>query len=181
MLRENRHATGSRSVQPARSRFFRWPLLRSGEDLFSMPEIDAECISRPGHDARPGLPRATPRGDGRCRGWIARRSVLRMLLRKGWLTSWQIDRLKKGDPSGFFYGDAKVLFHLAEGTFARVYRGEHIRPAGSRSRSRCSGSGSPRSRRRSTGSTRRPRPASGSATPTSSGSSTWGSTTIGTS
>ena len=52
-------------------------------------------------------------------------TVLRMLLRKGSLTSWQIDRLKKGDPSGFFYGDAKALFHLAEGTFARVYRGEH--------------------------------------------------------
>jgi serine/threonine protein kinase len=51
--------------------------------------------------------------------------ALRMLLRKGVLTSWQIDRLKKGDPSGFFYGDAKALFHLAEGTFARVYRGEH--------------------------------------------------------
>ncbi len=53
-------------------------------------------------------------------------SVLRMLLRKGWLTSWQIERLKKGDPSGFFYGEAKVLFHLAEGTFARVYRAEHV-------------------------------------------------------
>ena len=52
-------------------------------------------------------------------------AVLRMLLRKGSLTSWQIERLKKGDPSGFFYGDAKALFHLAEGTFARVYRGEH--------------------------------------------------------
>jgi eukaryotic-like serine/threonine-protein kinase len=52
-------------------------------------------------------------------------AVLRMLLRKGRLTSWQIDRLKKGDPSGFFYGEAKVLFHLAEGTFARVYRAEH--------------------------------------------------------
>jgi tRNA A-37 threonylcarbamoyl transferase component Bud32/CheY-like chemotaxis protein len=52
-------------------------------------------------------------------------TVLRMLLRKGFLTSWQIERLKKGDPSGFFFGDTKVLFHLAEGTFARVYRGEH--------------------------------------------------------
>ena len=30
---------------------------------------------RPGHDARPGLPRATPRGDGRCRGRIARRGA----------------------------------------------------------------------------------------------------------
>jgi eukaryotic-like serine/threonine-protein kinase len=53
-------------------------------------------------------------------------AVIRMLLRKGMLTSWQIDRLKKGDPSGFFFGDAKILFHLAEGTFARVYRGEHV-------------------------------------------------------
>jgi serine/threonine protein kinase len=53
-------------------------------------------------------------------------AVLRMLLRKGSITSWQIDRLKKGDPSGFFFGDAKILFHLAEGTFARVYRGEHV-------------------------------------------------------
>jgi tRNA A-37 threonylcarbamoyl transferase component Bud32 len=53
-------------------------------------------------------------------------TVMRLLLRKGAITSWQIDRLKKGDPSGFFFGDAKVLFHLAEGTFARVYRGEHI-------------------------------------------------------
>jgi predicted Ser/Thr protein kinase len=52
-------------------------------------------------------------------------AVLRMLLRKGSITSWQVDRLKKGDPAGFFFGDAKVLFHLAEGTFARVYRGEH--------------------------------------------------------
>jgi tRNA A-37 threonylcarbamoyl transferase component Bud32 len=52
-------------------------------------------------------------------------ATLRMLVRKGALTSWQIERLKKGDPNGFFYGDAKALFHLAEGTFARVYRGEH--------------------------------------------------------
>ena len=56
--------------------------------------------------------------------------VLRMLLRKGSLTSWQIERLKKGDPSGFFYGEAKVLFHLAEGTFARVYRGQNISGGG---------------------------------------------------
>jgi len=52
-------------------------------------------------------------------------SLLRMLLRKGFLTSWQVERLKKGDPSGLFYGESKALFHLAEGTFARVYRGVH--------------------------------------------------------
>jgi serine/threonine protein kinase len=50
-------------------------------------------------------------------------AVTRSFLRKGLLTSWQLDRLQKGDPSGFYYGGCKVLFHLAEGTFARVYRG----------------------------------------------------------
>jgi serine/threonine protein kinase len=53
-------------------------------------------------------------------------TLLRMLLRKGFLTSWQIERLKKGDPGGLFFGDSKVLFHLAEGTFARVYRALHV-------------------------------------------------------
>lgn len=43
--------------------------------------------------------------------------------RKGYLTSWQVDKFRKGDLAGFFYGGCKVLFHLAEGTFARVYRG----------------------------------------------------------
>jgi len=50
-------------------------------------------------------------------------AVSRSFLRKGYLTSWQIERLGKSDASGFFYGGCKVLFHLAEGTFARVYRG----------------------------------------------------------
>jgi len=50
-------------------------------------------------------------------------ALSRSFLRKGLLTSWQIDRLQKSDPTGFFFGGCKVLFHLAEGTFARVYRG----------------------------------------------------------
>jgi tRNA A-37 threonylcarbamoyl transferase component Bud32/CheY-like chemotaxis protein len=50
-------------------------------------------------------------------------SVSRVLLRKGMLTSWQLERVRKGENTGFFYGGCKVLFHLAEGTFARVYRG----------------------------------------------------------
>src|SRR5262245_21540783 len=53
-------------------------------------------------------------------------AVSRTLLRKGWMTSWQIDRLQKGDATGFFYGSNKVIFHIAEGTFARVYRGERV-------------------------------------------------------
>ncbi len=45
------------------------------------------------------------------------------LLRKGSMTRWQVDKFRKGDMTGFFFGGCKVLFHLAEGTFARVYRG----------------------------------------------------------
>src|SRR4051812_27254519 len=87
-----------------------------------MPEFDAETLAEHAvmfglvnkdqakeakNDAEDGTPDA----------------LLRMMLRKGMLTSWQVERLQKGDPSGFFYGGCKVLFHLAEGTFARVYRG----------------------------------------------------------
>ena len=53
-------------------------------------------------------------------------SVIRSFIRKGYLTSWQVERLQKNDPSGFFFGGCKVLFHLAEGTFARVYRGQRL-------------------------------------------------------
>jgi CheY-like chemotaxis protein/tRNA A-37 threonylcarbamoyl transferase component Bud32 len=53
-------------------------------------------------------------------------ALVSVLLRRGWMTSWQLDRLQKGDPTGFFFGGCKVIFHIAEGTFARVYRGERI-------------------------------------------------------
>ncbi len=53
-------------------------------------------------------------------------SLARALMRKGLLTSWQRDKLLKGDTQGFFYGQYKVLFHIAEGTFARVYRGQRV-------------------------------------------------------
>ncbi len=50
-------------------------------------------------------------------------AIARILLRRDLLTAWQVERLKKGELNGFFYGGCKVLFHIAEGTFARVYRG----------------------------------------------------------
>ncbi len=53
-------------------------------------------------------------------------AVARELIRKDLLTAWQLEKLKKGDPGGFFFGGCKVLFHIAEGTFARVYRGRKI-------------------------------------------------------
>jgi eukaryotic-like serine/threonine-protein kinase len=89
-----------------------------------MPELDAESlvdqVTMLGLVSREQLREAMADAED-----VSPDSALRMLLRKGLLTSWQVDRLKKGDPAGFFYGDSKVLFHLAEGTFARVYRGEH--------------------------------------------------------
>ena len=53
-------------------------------------------------------------------------AVARELIRKDLITAWQLEKLKKGDPNGFFFGGCKVLFHIAEGTFARVYRGRKI-------------------------------------------------------
>lgn len=53
-------------------------------------------------------------------------AAARSLLRRDILTAWQMEKLKKGDLNGFYYGGCKVLFHIAEGTFARVYRGRKI-------------------------------------------------------
>ena len=53
-------------------------------------------------------------------------AVARILLRRDLLTAWQVEKLKKGELSGFHFGGFKVLFHIAEGTFARVYRGRKI-------------------------------------------------------
>jgi eukaryotic-like serine/threonine-protein kinase len=53
-------------------------------------------------------------------------SVARILLRRDILTAWQVEKLKKGDLNGFHFGGCKVLFHIAEGTFARVYRGRRM-------------------------------------------------------
>lgn len=53
-------------------------------------------------------------------------ALKRAMLRKGLLTSWQIDKLMKGESIGFVYGGCRVLFHIAEGTFARVYRGRKM-------------------------------------------------------
>ena len=87
-----------------------------------MPDLDAQSLAD--HAAMIGLvTRAAAREAMADSENGSIEAVSRSFLRKGLLTSWQIERLKKSDPSGFFYGGYKVLFHLAEGTFARVYRG----------------------------------------------------------
>ncbi|HEX3726328.1 MAG TPA: serine/threonine protein kinase, partial [Pirellulales bacterium] len=48
-----------------------------------------------------------------------------LLLRRELLTNYQTERLLRGDRTGFFYGDYKVLYLIGTGTFARVYRACH--------------------------------------------------------
>src|SRR6185295_674613 len=48
-----------------------------------------------------------------------------LLLRRELLTNYQAERLLRGEKSGFFYGDYKVLYLIGTGTFARVYRASH--------------------------------------------------------
>lgn len=48
-----------------------------------------------------------------------------LLLRRGLLTNFQLERLQQGFRTGFIYGDYKVLYLVGAGTFARVYRAAH--------------------------------------------------------
>ena len=50
---------------------------------------------------------------------------LNRLVRRGLMTNYQVERLKRGEKTGFFYGDYKVLYLVGTGTFARVYRAVH--------------------------------------------------------
>lgn len=48
--------------------------------------------------------------------------LARVMQRRGLLTTLQTDKILKGDRTGFFYGEFKVLYLIGAGTFARVYR-----------------------------------------------------------
>lgn len=49
-----------------------------------------------------------------------------LLLRKELLTNFQLERLIKGERTGYFYGAYKVLYLVGTGSFARVYRAAHV-------------------------------------------------------
>ena len=48
------------------------------------------------------------------------------LLRGELLTSYQLERLMRGERNGFFYGSARILYQVGAGSFARVYRARHV-------------------------------------------------------
>lgn len=50
---------------------------------------------------------------------------LSLLLRRELLTNYQVERMRRGERTGFFYGDYKVLYLVGTGSFARVYRAVH--------------------------------------------------------
>jgi serine/threonine-protein kinase len=52
--------------------------------------------------------------------------LIQTLLRKEYLTNYQVECLTRGDKSGYFYDKYKVLYQVGQGTFARVYRAVHI-------------------------------------------------------
>lgn len=49
------------------------------------------------------------------------------LLQTGLLTNWQLTRVIDNHRKGYFYGNWKVLYLVGAGTFARVYRSEHVK------------------------------------------------------
>ncbi len=56
---------------------------------------------------------------------VRAKELVQLLLRREFLTNYQIERLVKGERSGFFFGDYKVLYLVGTGSFARVYRAVH--------------------------------------------------------
>lgn len=55
-------------------------------------------------------------------GEASLQDIVRVMQRRGILTTLQSEKLLRGDRTGFFYGQYKVLYLIGAGTFARVYR-----------------------------------------------------------
>ncbi len=54
-------------------------------------------------------------------------SMVRVLERKRYLSSWQGKKLRKGDLDGYFLGGYRILYKIASGSFGRVFRGDEPR------------------------------------------------------
>jgi tRNA A-37 threonylcarbamoyl transferase component Bud32 len=91
-----------------------------------MAELNAEQIAQRAFD----LDLLSERQLQELWGEFGRRNVptdefVQFLLRRELVTNFQLDRLLKGERTGYFYGDYKVLYMVAGGSFARVYRAVH--------------------------------------------------------
>ena len=50
---------------------------------------------------------------------------VQFLVRREYLTNYQVERLVSGERTGFFFGNYRVLYLVGTGTFSRVYRAVH--------------------------------------------------------
>src|SRR5579871_2122607 len=57
----------------------------------------------------------------------SRDELVDMLVRKGILSGFQADKLRKGDTDGYFLGGYRLLYKIASGSFGRVYRADDPR------------------------------------------------------
>ncbi len=94
--------------------------------LEHMAELTAESIAQRAFD----LNLLTDRQLQGIWGEFGRRNVtaedfVQLLLRRELLTPLQAEKLLKDERTGYFYGDYKVLYVVAGGSFARVYRAVH--------------------------------------------------------
>src|SRR4029434_7979163 len=53
--------------------------------------------------------------------------MIRALERKRYISSFQGNKLRKGDSDGYFLGGYRLLYKIASGSFGRVYRGDDPR------------------------------------------------------
>jgi len=56
---------------------------------------------------------------------VSTEEFMQLMVRRELMTNYQLERLLKGERSGYFFGDYKVLYFMGAGTFARVYRAAH--------------------------------------------------------
>lgn len=91
-----------------------------------MVEISAETLAERAHDV--GLLTAWQLREiwsELGRKTIDVETFAQFLVRREYLTNYQVEKLLNGDKDGFFYGDYKVLYLVGAGTFARVFRAVH--------------------------------------------------------
>lgn len=93
-----------------------------------MPELTAEQLGQRALECRLLDAREIDRAVSAAGGRNAPAEELqRVFIQRELLTNWQITRLMEGHRKGYFYGKWKVLYLVGAGTFARVYRGSHVK------------------------------------------------------